>query len=171
MGRTYERAIERVKVAPPPVPSAGDADMAQRESMAVPFVVEELDHVVLRCREQARMLDFYVRVLGLVEERRLEGIGLIQLRAGRSLVDLVPDDGAGARERSNVDHVCLAVTAPDMEAVAAHLASAGVETIGDPMVRYGARGYGLSIYCRDPEGNVIELKSSTAAPVPGRREP
>ena len=36
----------------------------------------------------------------------------------------------------------------------------GAEVIGEPMVRYGARGYGLSIYCRDPEGNVVELKRS-----------
>jgi glyoxylase I family protein len=128
--------------------------------MVVPFVIEELDHVVLRCRDQARMLEFYVRILGLVEERRLEAIGLIQLRAGRSLVDLVPEGTEEPHDRPNVDHVCLAVAAPDMAAVVAYLAAAGVETIGEPMVRYGARGYGPSIYCRDPEGNVIELKSS-----------
>ena len=133
--------------------------------MALPFVVEDLDHVVLRCVDQARTLDFYVRVLGLVEERRLDAIGLIQLRAGRSLVDLVPDAGAGPRDRPNVDHICLAIAASDMDAVVAHLVRAGVETIGEPMVRYGARGYGLSIYCRDPEGNVVELASGgTPAP-------
>ena len=49
-----------------------------------------------------------------------------------------------------------------MDAVVAHLASAGADIIGEPMVRYGARGYGLSIYCRDPEGNVVELKQSDA---------
>jgi glyoxylase I family protein len=135
--------------------------------MSLPFVVEDLDHVVFRCQDQARMLDFYVRVLGLVEERRLDAIGLIQLRAGRSLVDLVPDVGTEPRDRPNVDHVCLAITTPDMDAVLAHLAAAGVETIGEPMVRYGARGHGLSVYCRDPEGNVVELKiadAATAAP-------
>jgi glyoxylase I family protein len=126
--------------------------------VGVPFVVEELDHVVLRCIDQSRMLEFYVGVLGLVEERRLDAIGLIQLRAGRSLVDLVPDAGSGPRDRPNVDHVCLAIAAADMDAVVAYLSAAGVETIGDPMVRYGARGYGLSIYCRDPEGTVVELK-------------
>ena len=80
--------------------------------MAVPFEVEELDHVVLRCRDQDRMLDFYVRILGLTEERRLEAIGLIQLRAGRSLVDLVPDTGGAPREHPNVDHLCLAIATP-----------------------------------------------------------
>jgi len=138
--------------------------VALTEAVAVPFVVEDLDHVVLRCGDQARMLDFYVRVLGLVEERRLEAIGLIQLRAGRSLVDLVPDESSAPRDRPNVDHVCLAVAAPDMEAVVGYLMAEGVETIGEPMVRYGARGYRLSIYCRDPEGNVIELASPSSSP-------
>jgi len=132
--------------------------------MAVPFEVQELDHVVLRCRDQARMLDFYVRILGLTEERRLEAIGLIQLRAGRSLVDLVPDADGVPREHPNVDHVCLAIATPHLDAVIRYLETAGVETIGEPMVRYGARGYGLSIYCRDPEGNVVELKGPSEMP-------
>jgi glyoxylase I family protein len=132
--------------------------------MAVPFEVEELDHVVLRCHDQDRMLDFYVRILGLTEERRLEAIGLIQLRAGRSLVDLVPDAGGAPRDHPNLDHVCLAISTPDLDEVVRYLVTAGVETIGDPMVRYGARGYGPSIYCRDPEGNVVELKGPSEMP-------
>ncbi len=129
----------------------------------VPFVVEELDHVVLRCRDQTRMLEFYVGVLGLVEERRLDGIGLIQLRAGRSLIDLVPGGAEGSRADPNVDHICLAVSAPDVDAVVAYLVAAGVELIGEPAVRYGARGYGLSVYCRDPEGTVVELTTAADA--------
>ena len=132
--------------------------------MAVPFEVEELDHVVLRCHDQDRMLDFYVRILGLTEERRLEAIGLIQLRTGRSLVDLVPDAGGAPREHPNVDHLCLAIATPDLDVVVRYLVTSGVETIGEPMVRYGARGYGPSIYCRDPEGNVVELKGPSEMP-------
>jgi glyoxylase I family protein len=132
--------------------------------MAAPFEVQEIDHVVLRCHDQARMLDFYVRILGLTEERRLEAIGLIQLRAGRSLVDLVPDADGVPREHPNVDHVCLAIATPHLDAVIRYLETAGVEIIGEPMVRYGARGYGLSIYCRDPEGNVVELKGPSEMP-------
>ena len=132
--------------------------------MAVPFEVQELDHVVLRCHDQDRMLDFYVRILGLTEERRLEAIGLIQLRAGRSLVDLVPDADGSPREHPNVDHVCLAIATADLDAVVRYLVTAGVETIGEPMVRYGASGYGLSIYCRDPERNVVELKGPSEMP-------
>jgi glyoxylase I family protein len=119
--------------------------------------VTGLDHVVLRCRDQARMLAFYADVLGLVEERRIEAIGLVQLRAGRSLVDFVPGTPAGY-EGANVDHVCLEIAPVAMEEVVRELAARSVETIGDPMVRYGATGNGPSLYLRDPEGNVVELK-------------
>jgi catechol 2,3-dioxygenase-like lactoylglutathione lyase family enzyme len=125
--------------------------------MTPPLVVAGIDHVVLRCRDPERMLAFYTRVLGLAEERRLEAIGLVQLRAGRSLVDLVPGT-PGEMKHANVDHVCLVLESVEMDVVVRWLADEGVETVGEPMVRYGAGGYGHSIYLRDPEGNVIELK-------------
>src|SRR5262245_34081954 len=123
-----------------------------------PFTVAELDHVVVRCRDQARSLDFYVRILGLTEARRLDFIGLIQLRAGASMVDLVPADPPPTHEGRNVDHFCLGVTAPDMQALVDHLRSENVEVLGDPTERYGARGQGLSVYVLDPDGNIVELK-------------
>jgi glyoxylase I family protein len=131
--------------------------------MPGPFAVRDLDHVVLRCADQTRALEFYTRVLGLREERRLDAIGLIQLRAGASLIDLVPADAAPVVP-GNVDHFCLSIDADDMTRVVAYLEAEGVELIGEPMVRYGARGHGLSIYLRDPEGNVVELKSTALAP-------
>ena len=126
--------------------------------MARPFTVAELDHVVVRCRDQARALDFYVRVLGLVEERRLDAIGLIQLRAGTSMVDLVPADPPPTHEGRNVDHFCIGIDADDMHAVASWLREHGVEVLGEPTERYGARGTGLSLYVLDPDGNIVELK-------------
>jgi glyoxylase I family protein len=55
--------------------------------------IREIDHIVLRVIDLDRMLRFYCEVLGCTIERRQDSIGLIQLRAGRSLVDLVPVDG------------------------------------------------------------------------------
>ena len=133
-----------------------------------PLRVEELDHVVIRCRDQARSLDFYTRILGLAEERRIDAIGLIQLRAGRSMVDLVPADPPPTHEGRNVDHVCLGVDAPDIEAMVRWLREQGIEVLGDPAERYGARGMGLSVYVLDPDGNVIELKQK---PPPGSAPP
>jgi glyoxylase I family protein len=126
--------------------------------MTTPVKIAELDHVVFRCRDQAKMLDFYSRVLGLKEKRRIDQIGLIQLRAGRSMIDLVPANGTPDEKARNVDHVCLGIDAADLSEVARFLKDNAVEVMGEPATRYGARGMGLSIYVRDPEGNVLELK-------------
>ena len=132
--------------------------------MEIPLRVAELDHVVLRCRDQDRALDFYTRILGLREERRIDQIGLIQLRAGRSMIDLVPATHPRIEDGLNVDHVSLAIEARDLHEVARYLREASVEVIGEPAMRYGAHGAGLSIYVRDPEGNVVELKQMPPAP-------
>ena len=54
------------------------------------FHVERIDHVVLRVRDQPAMVRFYEQALGFKVERRLDRISLVQLRAGASLLDLVP---------------------------------------------------------------------------------
>ena len=133
--------------------------------MTAPPKLLGLDHVVVRVRDLDAALGFYVGVLGCTEERRIDALGLIQLRAGASLVDLVPVDsplgkhGGGAPDPNarNVDHFCLRIEPFDAEALAAHLRAHGVEP-GDVGERYGADGYGPSIYLRDPDGNVVELK-------------
>lgn len=127
--------------------------------------LRELDHIVLRVRDGDRMVRFYTEVLGCAVERRQDDIGLIQLRAGASLVDLVPVDGklgrmggaAPGREGRNVDHFCFRVEDFDEAAIRAELAAAGVEA-GPAESRYGAQGEGPSIYISDPEGNTVELK-------------
>jgi glyoxylase I family protein len=126
--------------------------------MSIPLRVAELDHVVLRCRDQAKMLEFYTRVLGLLEERRLDQISLIQLRAGASMLDLVPAFEPRLDSARNVDHFCLGIDAPDLDQVIGYLRENSIEVLGEPAMRYGARGMGHSIYIRDPEGNVVELK-------------
>ncbi len=60
--------------------------------MESPIKIAEIDHVVFRCRDQRKLLELYTRLMGLVEERRIDQIGLIQLRAGRSMIHLVPGD-------------------------------------------------------------------------------
>ena len=129
------------------------------------FKLQGLDHVVLRVVDLGAMLRFYVDVLGCSVERRQDEIGLVQLRAGHSLIDLVPVDGklgrmggaAPGAEGRNMDHFCLRVEPFDAAAIRAHLAAHGVEA-GKTESRYGAEGEGPSIYLGDPEGNVVELK-------------
>jgi glyoxylase I family protein len=128
----------------------------------IPFRVAELDHIVIRCSDQSRALYFYTRVLGLTEERRVERIGLIQLRAGASMVDLVPAGETVGDNGRNVDHFCLGIASDNLADVIAYFRTLGIEVIGEPQARYGARGFGDSIYVRDPDGNVIELKQIPA---------
>ena len=127
--------------------------------------VREIDHVVLRVKDLDAMLRFYVEVLGCPIERRQDEIGLVQLRAGRSLIDLVTVEGRLGRmggaapgvEGRNMDHLCLRVEPFDAAAIRAFLAAHGVES-GEPTPRYGAEGEGPSLYLHDPEGNMVELK-------------
>ena len=122
-----------------------------------------LDHVVLRVRDLDAMLDFYRDTLGCPVERTLD-IGLVQLRAGSSLIDLVPVDselgrtGGGPPDGPrNMDHFCIQVEPFDEEGIRETLARGGYSA-GPIESRYGARGDGPSIYVDDPEGNVVELK-------------
>ena len=127
--------------------------------------IRDIDHVVLRVRNLDRMLRFYCEVLGCDVERRKDDIGLVQLRAGRSLLDLVPVDGelgraggaAPGREGRNMDHLCFRVETFDEAALVEHLERHGVEA-GRVSTRYGAEGFGPSMYVEDPEGNTVELK-------------
>lgn len=129
--------------------------------------IRDIDHVVLRVRDLDRMLQFYTSALGCRVERRKDDIGLVQLRAGRSLLDLVPVDGelgraggaAPGREGHNMDHLCFRIEPFDEAALVEHLERHGVEA-GRVSTRYGAEGFGPSMYVEDPEGNTVELKGA-----------
>jgi catechol 2,3-dioxygenase-like lactoylglutathione lyase family enzyme len=130
-----------------------------------PISIRRLDHVVLRVRDLEAALRFWRDALGCPVERASDALGLYQLRAGESLIDLVPVAGplgrlggapAGAEGR-NVDHVALTLAAFDEAAIRAHLERHGIAP-GDVAPRYGAEGMGPSLYVKDPDGNTVELK-------------
>ena len=133
--------------------------------MAAPFTILGLDHIVLRATNPAALERFYLDVLGLSVELR-QG-KLTQLRAGRTLIDIVPTDDAGtargtsATGGANLDHLCLRVEPFDASAIAQHLAAHGI-ACGEEKSRYGAEGQGPSVYLSDPEGNGVELKGPVA---------
>ncbi len=134
------------------------------------IAIREIDHVVIRVRELERMIDFYCEVVGCTLEWRRDDLGLVHLRAGRSLIDLVPVAGplgrkggaAPGNEGRNMDHVCLRVEPFDQEAILAHLARHRAR-VGEVRPRYGADGKGVSIYVYDPEDNLVELKGPPTA--------
>ena len=131
--------------------------------------IEAIDHIVLRVSDLARMLEFYCGVFGCELERELPELGLTQLRAGEALIDLVTVNGelgkaggrAPATEGRNLDHLCLRITETAEEDLTCYLESRGVAVPGF-VKRYGAQGYGKSVYIEDPEGNVVELKFAIA---------
>lgn len=130
------------------------------------LTVSGIDHIVLRVRDVETSLRFYTRVLGCPLERRRDDLGLLQLRAGGSLIDLVPVDGvigkrggpAAGPDGHNVDHICLRIAGFDPERTRAHLARHGVE-VDSEGVRYGSSGDGYSMSITDPDGNGVELRA------------
>lgn len=119
------------------------------------FKVERIDHVVLRVRDLAGMVRFYEQALGFREERRIDTLQLVQMRAGASMLDLVFNDAPVAAR--NMDHLCFRIDPFDRDAIVMRLAPLGI-SVGETVERYGAEGTGPSVYFHDPEGNQIELK-------------
>lgn len=130
--------------------------------------IRELDHVVLRVRDLETVRAFYCDVLGCTEFQRTPAeVGLLQLRAGRSVIDLVSVDGAIGRQGGgapdpkgrNMDHFCLLVEGFDATALKAEFAGKGIKADIYPG-RPGMSGSDASLYVRDPEGNTIELRDA-----------
>lgn len=129
--------------------------------------VRGLDHFVLRVRDLERSLTFYGEILGLpilfLEEYRGGTRPFVSARAGTSLIDLVPDstyDPEAGASAGGFLHCCVEIE-NKLAAVLPWLKERGVEVIEDqPVPRMGASGIALSIYTRDPDGYVVELKEA-----------
>lgn len=133
--------------------------------MTNPIAIQGFDHIVLRIRDKTRMLAFYTDILGLTVDRDRPDLGLTHVRAGPQMIDLITLDGplgqkggdGPADTGRNLDHFALQVRPFDEPAIRAHLAAHDVAIVEDGD-RYGADGDGFSLYIKDPEGNVVELK-------------
>jgi catechol 2,3-dioxygenase-like lactoylglutathione lyase family enzyme len=120
--------------------------------------IEGLDHLVLTVRDIDRACDFYERVLGL--RRATFGAGRVALEFGHQKINLHPDPTphnlVASRPAPGTADLCF-LTATPLPDVAAHLEACGIEIIAGPVARSGALGPIRSLYCRDPDGNLIEL--------------
>jgi glyoxylase I family protein len=141
-----------------------------------PFALAALDHVVLRVPDMRKALAFYGDILGARVERTIERFGIVQLRTGESIIDLVDVNTAwlqaeGAKpfnpDGRNVDHICLRIDRFDEAAIEQYLTAQGIAII-ERGQRYGAQGDGPSVYVRDPFGTVVELKGP-ATPIESDR--
>lgn len=114
------------------------------------------DHLVLRVADVERTMAWYVDVLGLpaerLEEWRRKEVFFPSLRISpTALIDVIPGERG---EATNVDHFCLVVD-DDVHALAA---SGTFDVVDGPDTRWGAQGDATSLYVRDPDGNVVELR-------------
>ena len=131
------------------------------------FQIRDIDHVVLRVTDLERMIGFYCEVLGCAVHWRRPDLGLVHLRAGNVMIDLVPVDGqlgrkggaAAGPEGRNMDHFCVRVAPFEVDDVVKHL-EAHHARVGEIRPRFGAEGEGVSIYVYDPEDNLVELKGT-----------
>ncbi|RJO73412.1 VOC family protein [Nocardia panacis] len=125
--------------------------------------VERFDHVVLNCRDVAATAAWYARVLGMTVQTfgpsartALKfGAQKINLRPIGAL-ELDPAWTTGAVEAAGSEDLCF-ITEASPEEVAAHLTACGVEIVNGPVTKSGALGDMTSHYCRDLDGNLIEI--------------
>jgi catechol 2,3-dioxygenase-like lactoylglutathione lyase family enzyme len=125
----------------------------------MPFNIDRIDHVVLNCRDVDTSSQWYVRVLGMTREV-FGDAGRVALTFGNQKINVRPT-GADHWETGAVDapgslDLCfITETAP--ADVAAHLRDCGVAITAGPVPKIGALGPMTSHYCRDPDGNLIEI--------------
>lgn len=119
--------------------------------------ISGIDHVVLRVADLDRSIRFYCEVLGCKLEWRRDELALAHLRVGTAFVDLLAAQPLPAGQDRNMDHLCLTVSDFDLERVRNHLLRHDVH-VGTAGERFGASGWGQSLYVTDPDGNGLELR-------------
>lgn len=138
---------------------------------ARPFSVQRIDHLVLRVQDLNRSIAFFSDLLACEVVKRRDDLGLVHIRAGVSMIDLVAVDGptgkkggaAAGKEGRNMDHVCLRIEPFNEADITAFLDEHNVPRSAQAQVNFGAEGDGPSIYLVDPDGNLIELKGPVQA--------
>ena len=118
--------------------------------------VETVDHIVVNCTDVEKSLAWYCDALGLEPERvdawRAGDTFFPSVRINaHTIIDLFPT----ARDGENVNHFCLVIEPTDLDAL---VASGDFDVVEGPVTRWGARGDATSVYVRDPDGNMVELR-------------
>ncbi len=133
-----------------------------------PFEIARLDHLLLRTTNLEKLLSFYQLLGCTIERDAREKMGMLQLRLGESMIDLVDvngmvgkmgDDGAApAKDGRNLDHFAVRIEPFDQQKILDFCTAHESEATAMPIPLLGADGLGPAIYIKDPEGNRVELK-------------
>jgi glyoxylase I family protein len=135
--------------------------------------IAQMDHIVLNVSDIDRSLHFYAHVLGLTAERvddyKSGKVGFPSVRINdHTIIDLFPperqEQPAGGGRAGNLNHLCLATENEDqdMDAIVTYLNGHGIGVETGPIRRWGARGNGTSVYFRDPDNNLVEVRTYAA---------
>ena len=144
------------------------------------FGLLELDHLVLRTRDLPRLRDFYLELGCSIERDRRAELGMVQLRIGASMLDIVDVHGpigqSGSKpgetdqslghgnddhrnlDHRNLDHYAVRIEPYDEVAILAFCEARGIQAEAPSFPLLGADGYGPAVYITDPDGNRLELK-------------
>jgi glyoxylase I family protein len=131
---------------------------------AAHYRLMRLDHIVLWTKDPRAAMDFYTRVVGLAPVRFSEfDAGEAPFPSVRvcedSLIDLMPLEMANGNAGHPINHVCLALSRAEYDALAARLQAAGVDTSARMDHNFGAQGWApQAFYFADPDGNVVEAR-------------
>ena len=128
------------------------------------FTVDRLDHIVINCRDVEITASWYQRVLGMEREEFGQSSLRTALKFGGQKVNLRPIEAdprswpTGACADPGAVDACF-VTAVGPDEVVNHLNTCGIAVLSGPSAKTGALGPMVSVYCRDPDGNLIEIAS------------
>jgi catechol 2,3-dioxygenase-like lactoylglutathione lyase family enzyme len=128
------------------------------------FAVDRLDHLVITCRDVEISASWYQRVLGM-EREEFGPHRRTSLRFGGQKINLRPVSATqeewftgAAGGVPGTDDLCFVVTMKS-DQVAEYLKACGITVELGPVAKAGALGPIMSVYCRDPDGNLIEIAS------------
>lgn len=130
-----------------------------------PFRLERLDHLVLRTTDVERLVSFYGMLGGRVV-RKVDGMNLVQMAVGSSMLDIVEGSEPPAADGRNLDHFALRVEPFDREAILAWCGARNIPAEAPEFLLLGADGIGPAVYIEDPDGNRVELKGPPRQPRP-----
>lgn len=133
----------------------------------MPLTIDALDHIVLNVSDVEASATWYRTVLGVKREDVDPGHGKpvrTSIKFGQQKINLRPAGAdtvgwfTGVAPTPGSDDLCF-LTQAEPQTVVAHLEACGIAIEEGPTSKQGARGALRSVYCRDPDGNLIEIAS------------